>query len=218
MSTKKPKINIIIKGPSRKQIIIPMTDLNAEFIINSANQKIININRCLKEIKSDISANFTQRVNNGITIITNKPTAVSDLKVIEKSLKSNNKINSDSVESPCLPKSKPYLKITGLPYILEQSNSPITSDIIESVIKEIHIFNNIILISKSHIIKASPKSDIVVIWVDIWNSQNGTIAKSIINQHFNIRQYIATIHGMNMNSRVPQCKNCWKWGHATLSC
>ena len=125
---------------------------------------------------------------------------------------------SITVESPCLPKSKPYLKITGLPYILEQSNSPITSDIIESVIKEIHIFNNIILISKSHIIKASPKSDIVVIWVDIWNSQNGTIAKSIINQHFNIRQYIATIHGMNMNSRVPQCKNCWKWGHATLSC
>ena len=86
-----------------------MTDLNAEFIINLANQKIININRCLKEIKSDISANFTQRVNDGITIITNKPTAVSDLKVIEKSLKSNKKINSDSVESPCLPKSKPYL-------------------------------------------------------------------------------------------------------------
>ena len=88
----------MIKGPSRKQIIIPMTDLNAEFIINLANQKIININRCLKEIKSDISANFTQRVNDGITIITNKPTAVSNLKVIEKSLKSNNKINSDSVD------------------------------------------------------------------------------------------------------------------------
>jgi len=21
-----------------------------------------------------------------------------------------------------------------------------------------------------------------------------------------------------MNSGIPQCKNCWKWGHSTLSC
>jgi len=49
---------MIMKEPFRKQIIIPIIDSNTKFIINSANQQIININRCLKEIKSDISANF----------------------------------------------------------------------------------------------------------------------------------------------------------------
>jgi len=37
MGIKKPKINMTTKEPSRKQIIIPMTDSNTEFIINSAN-------------------------------------------------------------------------------------------------------------------------------------------------------------------------------------
>ena len=66
-----------------------------------------------------------------------------------------------------------------------------------------HIFNNIILALKPNIIKAFPKSDMAVIWDNIWDLQNRTTAKSIINQHFNVRQYIATICGMNMNFRVP---------------
>ena len=39
-----PRINMMTKEPLRKQIIIPMTKLNAELIINSANQFITNIN------------------------------------------------------------------------------------------------------------------------------------------------------------------------------
>ena len=27
-----------------------------------------------------------------------------------------------------------------------------------------------------------------------------------------------TVRGTNMNPRVLQCKNCWKWGHSTFSC
>ena len=94
----------------------------------------------------------------------------------------------------------------------------ITPDIIEGTLKESHLFEDIMLVSKLCIIKASPKSDMVVIWVDIWNSQSGSSAKNIINQCFNVGQYITTVHSTNMSSGVPQCKNCWKWGHLTLSC
>ena len=64
----------------------------------------------------------------------------------------------------------------------------------------------------------SPKSDILIIWIDIWNVQSKSKAKSLINQCFNIESYITTISRANMNSRVPQCKNCWKWEHITFSC
>jgi len=62
-----------------------------------------------------------------------------------------------------------------------------------------HIFNNVILASKSRVIKASPKSDMVVIWVDIWNAQSRSKAKGLINRYFNISSYIATVHGTNIN-------------------
>jgi len=60
------------------------------------------------------------------------------------------------------------MKIIGLPYKIEQE--VITPDYIKGVLKETHLFKDIVLASKLHVIKASPKSNIVVVWVDIWDS------------------------------------------------
>ena len=37
-------------------------------------------------------------------------------------------------------------------------------------LKNNHLFNNIVLASKPHIIKVSLKSDMTIIWIDIWNT------------------------------------------------
>jgi len=142
-----------------------MTKLNAELIINSANQFITNINKYLKKIKSDIYTNFIHIINDRVIITINKPANASDLKIIEKYIKNSNNIDSKAIQSLCLLKSKSYLKIIELPYM--GKNGFITPNSIKSVLKEMHIFNNIILASKPHIIKVSPKSDMVIIWVDI---------------------------------------------------
>jgi len=107
------------------------------------------------------------------------------------------------------------MKIIGLPYKINQD--VISPDFIEGVLKETHLFKGVVLASKPCIIKASPKSDMAVVWVDIWDSQSGSSVKNIINRCFNIGRFITTIKGTNMNPGVPQCKNCWKWGHSTLS-
>jgi len=52
------------------------------------------------------------------------------------------------LESPHLLQSKSYLKILGLPYYLENTNNPITSELVEGVIKKSYIFNNITFVSK----------------------------------------------------------------------
>ena len=57
-----------------------------------------------------------------------------------------------------------------------------------------------------------------IVWLDIWDVQSRKNTKILINRCFNVGNYIATIRGTNMNPGVPQCKNCWKWGHATFSC
>ena len=117
-----------------------------------------------------------------------------------------------------LPQSKSYLKILGIPYYIENTNLLITTDIIERVLQTTHIFNNTILTSYLHIIKTSPKSNIAIIWIDIWDSQSSSKVKNLINRYFNISSHITIIQDTNINPNVPQYKNCWKWGHITFTC
>ena len=57
-SKPKPHINIITKGPSRKQIIITMNNVDKDNFIRNSNAHVTNMNRPLKNIKTDIMVNF----------------------------------------------------------------------------------------------------------------------------------------------------------------
>ena len=69
-----------------------------------------------------------------------------------------------------------------------------------------------------YIIKASFKSNIAIVWVNIWDSQNSMKAKLLINKSFNIGYHIATIKETNINSGISQCRNWWKWDHSIFVC
>jgi len=85
------------------------------------------------------------------------------------------------------------LKIIDISYLLENTNTPISTDVVESIIKSNYIFNNIVVASKPYIIKVSPNSDMAIIWLDIWDVQSGNNNKELINRCFNIGSYITTI-------------------------
>ena len=99
----------------------------------------------------------------------------------------------DQIFSPRLPQSKLYLKIVGIPYISEHLNIQILYNEVKDILKANYVFNNIILASKPRIIKISPKSDMVIIWINIWDTQNGSNARKIINRCFNMGSFIATV-------------------------
>jgi len=146
----------------------------------------------------------------GIIFITNKVVSILDFQTIKNNVKSTNHINTNDVETPRLSQSKSYLKIIGISYPQENSTSSITLNVVEDIIKKNHIFDNVILTLKPWIIKVSSKSDMAIIWVNIWDIQSGSKAKSLINRCFNIESYITTIRGTNMNSDILQYKNYWK--------
>ena len=97
--SRKPKINMMTKGQLRREVIIPMTKTNAELIINSVHIHISNVNKCLKNSKSDTFADFIQFNINGIIITTNKSASDLDLSTIKKYLKNVQNVNLDSIES-----------------------------------------------------------------------------------------------------------------------
>jgi len=131
----------------------------------------------LKEVKSEVSVDFICSDNKELLLTTNRVTILSDLNIIKKYLKDSNDIKHKEDINLRLPQSKSYLKILSIPYFVEGINLLISSDIIENIIKSTHTFNDITLASYLHIIKVSPKSDMAVIWVNIWDFQYSSKAK-----------------------------------------
>ena len=201
-SKPRSKLNITMKSLSRKQVIIPMSNENKTIFMESLSAYITNLNRAPKGIKSEVMADFVCSNHVGIIIITNKVAFPLNLQTIEKYIKNSNHIDVEKVKVSYLPQLKSYLKIIGILYIIENTNTPISADVVETTIKNNHIFNNIVIASKPHIIKVSLKSDMVIIWLDIWDVQSGSYVRGIINRCFNIERYIATIRGVNMNPGV----------------
>ena len=162
-------------------------------ILAKSSKYIANINRLLRNIKSNIFTNFIQMDSRNIIVTINSITIQSDLNMIKKYIKNIDSIQSETIIFPQLPQSKLYLKILGIPYIDKITNTPIYSGTMESIIKSTHIFNDICLASKPCIIKVFLKSDVVIVQIDIWDIQSKANTKTLINRLFNIRKHFATI-------------------------
>ena len=182
------------KGLSRKQVIIPISSDNISKFIKNSLLHIASINWLLRNAKLEALVDFIQSDASSVTVITNKVAVQSDLYIIENYIKKIDNIDSININTPHLPQLKSYLKIIGIPYFLHNnSNKHLTPNDIENIIKQNQIFDNIVLISKPHIIKISSKSNMLIIWIDIWNVQSGSKAKGLINRCFNIGRFIMTI-------------------------
>ena len=151
------------KSPSYKQVIIPMDSNNIAKFMSNSSDYIININRLLKNIKSECKADYIRADKLGIIIVTDKVVFSLDLQTMEKYIKNSNQIDVDKIKSLRLPQSKFYLKIISLLYFIDNINMLIKTDMVENILKNNHIFNNISLVSQPRIIKVSPKLDIAII-------------------------------------------------------
>jgi len=80
-----------------------------------SNVHITNLNRTLKNIKSDVMANFIQF---DIIITTNKVASPSNLHTIKNYIKNVNNMDSNNILTPQLSQSKSYLKIIDILYLI----------------------------------------------------------------------------------------------------
>jgi len=112
----KPRIKMTTKGPSRKHIIIPMSIDNVSFFMKNSSLNVANVNRQLRNTKTDVLVDYIRSDSTGIIFVTNKVAQQSNLSIINQYVKNSNNINSLQVEDVRLPKSKSYLKIIGIPF------------------------------------------------------------------------------------------------------
>ena len=112
----KPHIQITMKGPSRKHVIIPINNNNNTKFMRNSSAHVTNINRALRNAKSEVLVDFIYSDPLDTTVVTNKVSLQSDLQIIEYYIKNSEDINALQVDIPCLPQLKSYLKIIGILY------------------------------------------------------------------------------------------------------
>ena len=96
------KLNITTKGSLRRQVIIPISLNNSQKFILLSKKYVFNIDRALKDIKSDTMVNFIYTNNRELIVTTNKVVLTLNLNTIEKYIKNINKIDSENILLPRL--------------------------------------------------------------------------------------------------------------------
>ena len=90
----KPRIQMTTKRPSRKQVIIPMSSENNNIFMKNSTIHVANINRLLRNAKSEVLVDYICSDPLGISIVTNKVSLQSDLQIIDQYVKNSENINA----------------------------------------------------------------------------------------------------------------------------
>ena len=88
------------KGPLRKQVIILMNSDNIVKFMKESLLHVSNINRALKNVKSEVLVNFIRSKQSGITVVTNKVVSSSDLLIIKNYIQNVEYIDISGVNVP----------------------------------------------------------------------------------------------------------------------
>ena len=90
----KPCIQMTTKGPSYKQVIIPMGNENNINFMKNSSIHITNLNRNFRNVKSEVLVDFICSNPLGIMVVTNKVSLPSDLLIIKNYVKNLKSIDS----------------------------------------------------------------------------------------------------------------------------
>jgi len=97
-------------------LVIPIGNDNISNFMRNSLVHVSNINRSLRNTKSEVLVDFICSNPLGIMIVTNKVSLQLDLLIIKNYVKSTNNIDALQVKVPWLPQSKFYLKIIDIPF------------------------------------------------------------------------------------------------------
>jgi len=98
-SKPKPCIQMTTKGSSRKQVIIPIAKDNIDKFMKNSSIHVANLNRNLKNAKSEVSVDYIHFDPLGIIVVTNSVSLNSNLLIIEKYIKNLENIDSTQVKT-----------------------------------------------------------------------------------------------------------------------
>ena len=176
-------LKMMTQGPTRHQVLVPLDSAATETMVANAASAVQFYNKGLVEACSKLRVESVRKAWDGMSMSTNSITSAAELDVIKQWLKKTAELGESTEVEPCLPQSKSFLKILGVPYWDSKSSLPITRAQVEAALSNSLLFEGVSLASMPCIMKASPSSDMSVIWIDIWDSQKGSKVRLSLTGH-----------------------------------
>ena len=137
---------MITQGPTRHQVLIPLTPAAAEMVVANAVSTVESCNKSLVSACSKLRVELVYKAWDGIT----------ELEVIKQWLKKTAGLGEVTEVEPCLSQFKSFLKVLGIPYQNSKTSLSVTSAQMAEVLSSSPLFEDVTLASMLHIIKASP--------------------------------------------------------------
>jgi len=103
-------------GPTRRQVLIPLNTPTAEVVVANAAIAVESCNKGLVEAHSKLRVESVHKAWDEISMSTNFVASAAELEVIKQWLKKVAGLTASAMVEPCLPQSKSFLKILGIPY------------------------------------------------------------------------------------------------------
>ena len=116
---------------------------------------------------------------------TNSVASVVELEVIKQQMNKTTGLSKTTKIKSYLSQFKSFLKVLDISYQDSNTSLPITPTQIAVALFSSSLFKSVILEFLPHIMKISFSSDMLVIWIDIWDFQRGSKDRTLIDHLFN---------------------------------
>src|SRR5262249_722784 len=117
-----------------------------------------------------------------------------------------------------LPSSKSCLVVYDIPWYMPNSTEPITTNYIETVMRQSSHEGFRGLLSAPRIVHNGRSLDTARVYFDISDTQSGVMAKKMVNRYLAVGPAACRIMPAPIRVGTPLCDRCWKWGHTSLQC
>jgi hypothetical protein len=209
------RIKMTTRGPLCRQVMISfLAGFHTGDIFSFHLMNVINHGLEQNKSKLRIEAITGASRVSGFTLITIGVANTCDLEILK--LYIGHALNTTQNFDLGIPQSKSYLKIVHVLYFM--NNAPITPELVGEVMKCHELAENFVLASPPRITRNTKDSDSCTVWFNLWDLQNGKRAVPLVNRWINIGGWTSTIRATSMHPGMPQCHNCWCWGHPTHKC
>jgi hypothetical protein len=219
-----PKSIAISKGPSRKSAIFALDGTlhatmlsDPESITTGMN---VFLNNTISEIRVETGRVTTTGLHLGLSLVPNH----SNFQYIRQALIQVLCLHDipDDALIPYSPQSEAHLIIKGLdyfttPYSTRPEDILTGSQVIEKMALNPRL-DGITAVRTPRVIKSKGSNDMAVVFLDVWDSQNGINMKDVVNKMYHICGKLVRIEYARPREFVPQCQKCWAWTHGTKAC
>jgi hypothetical protein len=187
-----------------------------EYVVNNINHLIIGC--------SMLHIQNGKPFLKSVSFFTNRVPTKTENDIIQECLFKTLKIQDANKDQnkPFAPQSVVHLILKGFDYFTNHYNrcpkDILTSTQVLKRMKNCVHLNGLSCVCTPRVIRSKGSNDMAVVFMDVWDSQNGFNTSNIVNKMYHLGGKLIHIEYARPREFVPQCQKCWLWTHSTKGC